>query len=93
MSKSRELEIEEARAIMSRLSDAMCDQLTAIADDGDDATKMDRAAAVIGKAASEVTALVMLGLFGSLREYEDRFTVYEALLAKVAGGAVKDFDA
>ncbi len=89
MSKSRELQIEEARAIMSRLADAMCDELTAIANNEDEATKMDRAAELIGKAAPEVTALVMLGLLGSLREYEDRFTVYESLLAKVAGGRDK----
>jgi hypothetical protein len=93
MTKSTELEIEEARALLGRLGDAMCDELAAIAHDEDDATKMDRAAAIIAKATPEVTALVMLGLLLSVREYEDRFAVYESLLAKLAGGANKGFSA
>jgi len=78
---------------MSPIGDAMCDQLTVVAGDDDHATKLERAAAIIGNAAPEVTALVMLGLLGSLREYEDRFTIHESLLGRVAAGAIKDLDA
>jgi len=89
---AKDIDIEEARALMCRLSDSLCDELAAISRDDDDATKMARAAAIIDKTTPEVTALVVLGLFASLREYEDRFTVYDSLLAKVARGALKDFD-
>lgn len=84
---------DAARAYLGQLADALADELSAIAEDDDDATKMDRAAAIIAKATPEVTALVMLGLLLSVREYEDRFAVYESLLAKLAGGANKGFSA
>jgi hypothetical protein len=89
----RELTAEEARAIMAAASDALCEKLVAVANDEDDATKMDRAAAIIAKATPEVSAIVVLSILASLREYEERLAVYEHLLGKVGQRTPDTFDA
>jgi hypothetical protein len=81
----RPLGPDEARALLGNLADTLADELTAIADDDEDATKMERAATLIEKSTPEVTAVVVLGLLGSVREYEERFSVYESLIAKISG--------
>jgi hypothetical protein len=82
---TKPLDPDAARALLGSLADTLADELTEIADDDDDATKMDRAAALIEKSTPEVTAVVVLGLLGSVREYEERFSVYESLIAKISG--------
>jgi hypothetical protein len=83
---------DQARAILQQLSDALYDGLTEISADADDATKIDRAAALIRNAAPEITAVVVLGLIASMREYDDRFAVYESLLRKMTVGMMDGID-
>jgi hypothetical protein len=81
---------DDASRFLGQLAEDVIDQLQSIAHDEDDATKLDRATAIVRKAPPQVMALVALGLFATVREYEEAIEASNSLLRKLVAGAVND---
>ena len=77
---------DDARNFLGQLAADLIDQLQSIAHDEDDATKLDRASATVRKTAPEVTALVALSLFATVRDHEEKIATYDGLLRKLVAG-------
>ena len=80
-------DLEAGRALFQGVADELSEKLYAIAKDGDDETKLERATDVLERTPRDITALVTLAMVKTILEYEDKIETYNSLLRKLMHGA------
>ena len=82
-----------ARDFLGGLSNDLIDRLQSIAHDEDDATKLERATAIVRDTPPAVMALVALSLFATVREYGEAIEATNGLLRKLVRDLPDEMDA